>query len=166
MNKQKLNQFILHLYWYIFTFYIKLGFLANYFNYSALFSLNRSFSIDLTSNIVFQADFFMTYILTDGLSGFSLEILLPGLLFWDGIKSHTVGRGTEKDPYLYSLPYFRIIPMVSLSVLIGTVYAVVAPLLLPFLIGYFCLGYLVFINQVEFLTLLTFLYQPSVLSYM
>ena len=108
----------------------------------------------------------MTYILTDGLSGFSLEILLPGLLFWDVIKSHTVGRGTEKDPYLYSLPYFRIIPMVSLSVLIGTVYAVVAPLLLPFLIGYFCLGYLVFINQVEFLTLLTFLYQPSVLFYM
>ena len=103
---------------------------------------------------MFQADFFITYILTDGLSGFSLEILQPGLLFWDFIKSHTFGRGTEKDPYLYSLPYFRIIPMVCLSVLIGTVYAVVAPLLLPFLVGYFCLGYLVFINQVEFLTFL------------
>ncbi|KAM4082179.1 hypothetical protein ACJW30_11G151200 [Castanea mollissima] len=113
------------------------------------FSHPKNFPTHLASAVSAQADFFMTYILTDGLSGFSLEILLPGLLFWDVIKSHTVGRGTEKDPYLYSLPYFRIIPMVSLSVLIGTVYAVVAPLLLPFLIGYFCLGYLVFINQIQ-----------------
>ncbi|KAL4600708.1 hypothetical protein ACB092_11G217600 [Castanea dentata] len=113
------------------------------------FSHPKNFPSHLASAVSAQADFFMTYILTDGLSGFSLEILLPGLLFWDVIKSHTVGRGTEKDPYLYSLPYFRIIPMVSLSVLIGTVYAVVTPLLLPFLIGYFCLGYLVFINQIQ-----------------
>lgn len=103
---------------------------------------------------MFQADFFMTYILTDGLSGFSLEILQPGLLFWDVIKSRTIGRGGEKNPYLYSLPYFRIIPTVCLSVLIGTVHAVVAPLLLPLLIGYFCLGYIVFVNQVGFLTFL------------
>ncbi|KAJ1406995.1 Calcium-dependent channel, 7TM region, putative phosphate [Sesbania bispinosa] len=50
-----------------------------------------------------QADFFLTYILTDGLSGFSLEVLQP----------------------------------------------VVAPLLLPFLIVYFCLGYVVYINQIQ-----------------
>ncbi|KAM1157900.1 hypothetical protein ACFX1X_028766 [Malus domestica] len=96
-----------------------------------------------------QADFFVTYILTDGLSGFSLEILQPGLLCWDAIRSCTYGRGKEKTPYLYSLPYFRIIPVVSLSVLIGTVYAVVAPLMLPFFIGYFLLGYAVYINQIE-----------------
>ncbi|KAM1157898.1 hypothetical protein ACFX1X_028765 [Malus domestica] len=96
-----------------------------------------------------QADFFVTYTLTDGLSGFSLEILQPGLLCWDAIRSCTYGRGKEKTPYLYSLPYFRIIPVVSLSVLIGTVYAVVAPLMLPFLIGYFLLGYAVYINQIE-----------------
>ncbi|KAG7948457.1 hypothetical protein I3843_13G009900 [Carya illinoinensis] len=79
----------------------------------------------------------------------SLEILQPGLLFWDVIKSKTFGRGKKKNPYLYLLPYFRIVPMVSLSVLIGTVYAVVAPLLLPFLIGYFSLGYVVYVNQIE-----------------
>lgn len=100
-----------------------------------------------------QADFFVTYILTSGLSGFSLEILQLGLLSWDALKSCTFCRGKEKNPYLYSLPYFRVIPLVSVSVLIGMVYAVVAPLLLPFLIGYFCLGYAVFINQVAFLKL-------------
>jgi hypothetical protein len=40
------------------------------------------------------------------------------------------------------------VPIVSLAVLIGMVYAVVAPLLLPILVIYFLLGYAVFINQV------------------
>lgn len=97
----------------------------------------------------------MTYILSDGLSGFSLEALQAGMLLLDFIKSHTCGRAKE-NPYLYSLPYFRVIPSVSLSILIGTVYAVVAPLLLPFLVGYFYLGYVVYINQVK-LKLVNFL---------
>ncbi|KHG15757.1 putative membrane C2G11.09 [Gossypium arboreum] len=97
-----------------------------------------------------QADFFMTYILTEGLSGFSLEVLQPGLLIWDFIKSRTYCRGKEKDLYLYSLQYFRVIPIVSLSILIGIVYAVIAPLLLPFLIVYFFLGYAIYINQANF----------------
>ncbi|BBH09301.1 early-responsive to dehydration stress protein ERD4 [Prunus dulcis] len=113
------------------------------------FTHPKDFPSHLASAVSAQADFFVTYILTDGLSGFSLEILQPGLLCWDAIKSCTYGRGKEKTPYLYSLPYYRIIPLVSLSVLIGIVYAVVAPLLLPFLIGYFLLGYAVFINQIE-----------------
>ncbi|CAJ1959029.1 unnamed protein product [Sphenostylis stenocarpa] len=96
-----------------------------------------------------QADFFVTYILTDGLSGFSMEVIQPGMLIWDLLKSCAYGRQRERSPYLYSFPYFRIIPLVSLSVLIGTVYAVVAPFLLPFLVVYFCLGYVVFVNQIQ-----------------
>ncbi|KAL4277521.1 hypothetical protein HN51_060631 [Arachis hypogaea] len=103
----------------------------------------------LARAVAAQADFFVTYILTDGLSGFSLELLQPGLLIWDTLRSCTRGYQREQNPYLYSLPYFRIIPLVSLSVLIGIVYAVVAPLLLPFLIVYFCLGYVVYINQIQ-----------------
>ncbi|KAH9774241.1 CSC1-like protein [Citrus sinensis] len=94
-----------------------------------------------------KADFFMTYTLV-GLSGFCLEALQAGMLLLDFIKSQTCGRSKE-NPYLYSLPYFRVIPLVSLSILIGMVYAVVAPLLLPFLVGYFFLGYAVYINQIQ-----------------
>ncbi|XP_050891160.1 CSC1-like protein At3g54510 isoform X2 [Lathyrus oleraceus] len=104
---------------------------------------------ELATAVSAQADFLVTYILTDGLSGFSLEVLQPGLLIWDILKSCTLGSQREKSPYLYSLPYFRIIPFVSLSILIGLVYAVVAPLLLPFLIVYFSLGYVVYINQIQ-----------------
>lgn len=89
----------------------------------------------------------MTYTLV-GLSGFCLEALQAGMLLLDFIKSQTCGRSKE-NPYLYSLPYFRVIPLVSLSILIGMVYAVVAPLLLPFLVGYFFLGYAVYINQIQ-----------------
>ncbi|WJX47638.1 hypothetical protein P8452_34304 [Trifolium repens] len=72
-----------------------------------------------------RADFVVTCILTDGLSGFSLEVLQPGLLIWDTLKSCAFGCQREKSSYLYSLPYFRIIPFISLSILIGVVYAVV-----------------------------------------
>ncbi|KAK6233471.1 hypothetical protein QUC31_005877 [Theobroma cacao] len=113
------------------------------------FSHPKNLPSHLASLVSSQADFFMTYILTDGLSGFSLEVLQPGLLLWDLIKSHTYCRGKEKDLYLYSLQYFRIIPTVSLSILIGIVYAVIAPLLLPFLLVYFYIGYAVYINQVQ-----------------
>ncbi|KAG8391144.1 hypothetical protein BUALT_Bualt01G0157300 [Buddleja alternifolia] len=113
------------------------------------FSHPKDFPSRLASAVSAQADFFMTYILTNGLSGFSLEILQPGLLMLDAIKSHMWERGKKKRPYLYSLPYYRIIPYVALCILIGMVYAVVSPLLLPFLVGYFCLGYVVFINQIQ-----------------
>ncbi|XP_010521464.1 PREDICTED: CSC1-like protein At3g54510 [Tarenaya hassleriana] len=109
----------------------------------------RDIPSHLAAAVSAQADFFMTYILTDGLSGFSLETLQFGLLTWDFIRSNTYARGKERTPYLFSFPYFRVIPTVAFSILIGMVYAVVAPLLLPFLVGYFYLGYIVYINQME-----------------
>ncbi|KAI3764256.1 hypothetical protein L2E82_14262 [Cichorium intybus] len=96
-----------------------------------------------------QADFFMTYILASGLSGFSLEVLQPGLLTWDTLKMRTWGRGKKQTNYLSSFPYYRVIPFISLFVLVGIVYSVIAPLLLPFLVVYFLLGYVVFINQMQ-----------------
>ncbi|KAK4372377.1 hypothetical protein RND71_007761 [Anisodus tanguticus] len=123
----------------------------------------------LASAVSAQADFFVTYILTNGLAGFSLEILQPGLLLWDTLKSYTCDRGKKKHPYVYSLPYYRIIPFVALCMLIGIVYAVVSPLLLPFIAGYFLLGYAVFINQIEDVYITTYetcgLYWPYIHHY-
>ncbi|XP_016543306.2 CSC1-like protein At3g54510 isoform X1 [Capsicum annuum] len=78
----------------------------------------------LASAVSAQADFFVAYILTNGLAGFSLEILQPGLLLWDALKSHTWDRGKKKRPYVYSLPYYSIIPFVALCMLIGIVYEI------------------------------------------
>ncbi|XP_042493556.1 CSC1-like protein At3g54510 isoform X2 [Macadamia integrifolia] len=111
------------------------------------FTHPKDFPSRLASAVSSQADFFITYILTDGLSGFALEILQPGLIIWHAIRA--LFRGRTKQPYLYALPYYRVIPFVSLSILIGMEYAVIAPLLLPVLIVYFFLGYVVYINQIQ-----------------
>ncbi|KAF3784424.1 CSC1-like protein [Nymphaea thermarum] len=113
------------------------------------FAHPKSFPNHLATAVSSQADFFITYILTDGLSGFSLEILQLCLLLWHFIRSGSFGRETEKEPYLYSLPYYRVIPSVCICILIGMVYAVVAPFLLPFLVVYLLLGYVVYINQIQ-----------------
>ncbi|XP_076909287.1 hyperosmolality-gated Ca2+ permeable channel 2.5-like [Bidens hawaiensis] len=96
-----------------------------------------------------RADFFMTYVLSSGLAGFCIEILQPALFAWDTLKLHTWARGKKKSNYLSSYPYHRIIPFVSLFVVIGIVYAVIAPLLPPFLVVYFLLGYVVYIRQLH-----------------
>ncbi|KAL0714394.1 hypothetical protein Bca4012_021373 [Brassica carinata] len=113
------------------------------------FTHPRDIPSHLAAAVSAQGEFFMTYILTDGLSGFSLEILQLGLITFDIIRSCTYGRAKENNTYLFSFPYFRVIPTVSLSIMIGMIYAVVAPLMLPFLVGYFCLGYIVYFNQME-----------------
>ncbi|CAH9085256.1 unnamed protein product [Cuscuta epithymum] len=139
----------------VFYFLVANVFFLSLLSGSLLDQIGQSFSQPkyipsrLASAVSAQADFFMTYILTNGLSGFSLEILQPGLLIWDAIKACTWDGGKERSPYLYSLPYYRVIPFVALCTLIGVVYAVISPLLLPFLVGYFLLGYVVFINQIE-----------------
>ncbi|KAK9682220.1 hypothetical protein RND81_10G059000 [Saponaria officinalis] len=139
------------------VFYFLVGnvFFLSLLSGSLLDELGQSFSHpgDIPSHLAHavsaQADFFTTYILSDGLSGFSLEILQLGLLTWDTIKTHTFSRGKKKSPYVFSLPYFRVIPFVCLCLLIGMVYALVAPLLLPFVVGYLYLGYAVYMNQIE-----------------
>ena len=108
--------------------------------------LQGCWSVYFVYFLMVQSDFFITYILTNGMSGFSLEVLQFGLLTWQFLKAHSVGHSEE--PYLYGFPYYRVVPIVSLAILIGMVYAVVAPLLFPVLLIYFLLGYAVYINQV------------------
>ncbi|KAK4738089.1 hypothetical protein R3W88_001786 [Solanum pinnatisectum] len=159
------------------VFYFLVGnvFFLSLLSGSLLDQLGESFSHPkdipnrLASAVSAQADFFMTYILTNGLAGFSLEILQPGLLLWDTLKSYTWDRGKKKRSYVYSLPYYRIVPFVALCMLIGIVYAVVSPLLLPVLVGYFLLGYAVFISQIEDVYITTYetcgLYWPYIHHY-
>ncbi|PUZ52984.1 hypothetical protein GQ55_5G017600 [Panicum hallii var. hallii] len=137
------------------VFYFLLGnvFFLSILSGSLLDQLGESFTHPkdipsrLASAVSAQSDFFITYILTNGMSGFSLEVLQFGLLTWQFLKAHWLGH--SKEPHLYGFPYYRVVPIVSLAILIGVVYAVVAPLLLPILLIYFLLGYAVYINQME-----------------
>jgi len=46
-----------------------------------------------------------------------------------------------------SMPYHSEIPRILLFGLLGLTYFIVAPLILPFVLVYFCLGYFIFCNQ-------------------
>lgn len=87
--------------------------------------------------------------MTTGWAGFPLEILNTGTLLLNFFKRHTIKENTMPELELYSLAYYRTIPNVLLFIFVGLIYSVIAPLLPPFLLVYFALGYVVFKNQVR-----------------
>lgn len=95
---------------------------------------------------ILQATFFITYVLT-GWVGLCSEIMQIFALVY------TFGRRyifqLDDDPQLVpTFPYHTEIPKVLLYSLLGFTCSILAPLILPFLLVYFCLGYVVYRNQV------------------
>ncbi|KAF0926763.1 hypothetical protein E2562_027379 [Oryza meyeriana var. granulata] len=88
------------------VFYFLLGnvFFLSVLSGSLLHQIGESFTHpkDIPSRLAravsAQSDFFITYILTDGMSGFSLEVLQFGLLTWQFFKAHSIGH--NEQPYL------------------------------------------------------------------
>jgi hypothetical protein len=98
----------------------------------------------------------MSYIMTTGWAGFPLEILNITTLIINYFKRHTLAEDSKQVTLeIYSLPYYRIIPNVLLFIFVGIIYAPIAPLLPPFLLIYFALGYVIFKNQVRLIDLAT-----------
>eukprot|EP00249_Psilotum_nudum_P015267 c25231_g1_i2 orf=479-2656(-) len=94
-----------------------------------------------------QANFFVTLIMTKGWTGFSTEILqLDVVLKLFFMK--LILRTEEEGPYVQALPYYRALPNLLLFIFIGFMYTIIAPLLLPFLLIFLILGYIVFRNQI------------------
>ncbi|KAG0566868.1 hypothetical protein KC19_7G094000 [Ceratodon purpureus] len=121
----------------------------------SLISISESFTEDpksiprrLAEAVPKQANFFITYVMTTGWAGMPLEILQSGSLVLNFLKRHTVDKNKPLLDQVYSLPYYRTLPTVLFFVLLGLVYSIINPLILPFLLIYFILGYLVFRNQI------------------
>jgi hypothetical protein len=102
-------------------------------------------------SIPMKATFFMTYIMVDGWSGVAAEVLRLKALVIFHIKNAFLVR-TEHDREQAmdpgSLDFYNSEPRLQLYFLLGLVYAVVTPMLLPFIIVFFSLAYLVFRHQV------------------
>ena len=89
----------------------------------------------------------MNFVMTRGWTGYAVEILEPYLLFSGFVWKH-VFRKQQYGPYVASLSYYRALPNFLLFIFIGFIYAIIAPLMLPFLMIYFIAGYIVYRNQV------------------
>ncbi|XP_057955863.1 CSC1-like protein At3g21620 isoform X5 [Malania oleifera] len=102
-------------------------------------------------SIPMKATFFITYIMVDGWAGIAGEILRLKPLIIYHLKNFFLVK-TEKDREEAmdpgSLGFNTGEPQIQLYFLLGLVYAVVTPILLPFIIIFFSLAYVVFRHQI------------------
>ncbi|XP_006654360.1 CSC1-like protein At4g02900 [Oryza brachyantha] len=102
-------------------------------------------------SIPMKATFFITYVMVDGWAGVAAEVLRLKALVMFHIKNTFLVR-TERDREQAmdpgSLDFGTTEPRIQLYFLLGLVYAVVTPILLPFIIVFFSLAYLVFRHQI------------------
>ncbi|XP_042482885.1 CSC1-like protein At1g32090 [Macadamia integrifolia] len=102
-------------------------------------------------SIPMKATFFITYIMVDGWAGIAAEILRLKPLVIYHLKNMFLVK-TERDraramyPGSVGLP--ETLPTLQLYFLLGIVYAVVTPILLPFILVFFALAYLVYRHQI------------------
>lgn len=102
-------------------------------------------------SIPMKATFFITYIMVDGWSGIAAEVLRLKPLVMFHIKNTFLVRTDQDreqamDPG--SLGFGTNEPRIQLYFLLGLVYATVTPILLPFIIAFFSLAYLVYRHQI------------------
>ncbi|VFQ59008.1 unnamed protein product [Cuscuta campestris] len=101
--------------------------------------------------IPMKATFFITYIMVDGWAGVAGEILrLKALIIFHLKNSFLVKTEKDREEAMNpgSLCFNVGEPRIQLYFLLGLVYAVVTPILLPFIIIFFALAYVVFRHQI------------------
>ncbi|MCL7042416.1 hypothetical protein MKW94_005172 [Papaver nudicaule] len=102
-------------------------------------------------SIPMKATFFITYIMVDGWAGVAGEILRLKPLIMYHLKNFFLVK-TEKDREEAmdpgSIGFDTGEPQIQFYFLLGLVYAVITPFLLPFIIIFFALAYIVFRHQI------------------
>ncbi|KAK1305026.1 UDP-glycosyltransferase 85A7 [Acorus calamus] len=102
-------------------------------------------------SIPMKATFFITYIMVDGWAGVASEILRLKPLVIYHLKNMFIVK-TERDrekamrPESIALPVN--LPKLQLYFLLGLVYAVVTPVILPFILVFFAFAFLVYRHQI------------------
>ena len=103
-----------------------------------------------------KATFFITYIMVDGWAGMASEILRLKPLVIFHLKNLFLvktDRDREKAMNPKGVHFPETLPSLQLYFLLGIVYAVVTPILLPFILVFFAFAYLVYRHQVRYLAL-------------
>ncbi|KAI4312993.1 hypothetical protein MLD38_037775 [Melastoma candidum] len=98
-----------------------------------------------------KATFFITYIMVDGWAGIAAEILrLKALVIYHLKNMFLVKteRDREKAMDPGSVDFPETLPTLQLYFLLGIVYAVVTPILLPFILVFFAFAFLVYRHQI------------------
>ncbi|XP_054825190.1 CSC1-like protein At1g69450 [Prosopis cineraria] len=125
-------------------------FFATVFSGSALNQVSifldpKSIPQKLAVAVPAQASFFIAYVVTSGWTSTSSELFRIIPLICGLIRRPFMSEDDEFE--VPSFPYHKDIPRVLLFGLLGITYFFLAPLILPFLLIYLCLAYIVYRNQ-------------------
>ncbi|KAK9989868.1 hypothetical protein SO802_030107 [Lithocarpus litseifolius] len=109
------------------------------------------FAKTIGMSVPMKVTFFITYIMVDGWAGIAAEILrmVPLVIFH---LKNTFLVKTERDreqamdPGILSFATSE--PLIQLYILLGLVYSVITPVLLPFIVAFFAFSYLIFRHQI------------------
>ncbi|KAF5189731.1 Csc1-like protein [Thalictrum thalictroides] len=102
-------------------------------------------------SIPMKATFFITYIMVDGWAGIAGEILrLVPLIIFHLKNTFLVKTERDREEAMDpgSIDFASSEPRIQLYFLVGLVYAVVTPVLLPFIVVFFGFSYMVFRHQI------------------
>lgn len=126
-------------------------FFANVLSGSALYLINiildpKNIPAKLAVAVPAQASFFIAYVVTSGWTGVSSELFRVIPFICSLIRKPFV-TSEDDDIEVPSIPYHKEIPKILFFGLLGITYFFLAPLILPFLLVYLCLGYIIFRNQ-------------------
>ncbi|KAF5479485.1 hypothetical protein F2P56_000301 [Juglans regia] len=126
-------------------------FFANVLSGSALYQVNvflepKKIPSVLAEAVPAQASFFIAYVVTSGWTSLSSELCRLTPLICSFFKR--VFSGKDGDEFeVPSIPYHSGIPTILFFGLLGISYFFLAPLILPFLLVYYCMGYIIYRNQ-------------------
>ncbi|MFQ6667017.1 hypothetical protein Gotur_033174 [Gossypium turneri] len=95
-----------------------------------------------------QATFFTTYVLSSGWASLSCEIMQPFPLICNFFRKFILRTKVEPSSCALTFPHHTEIPRLLLFVHIGFACSIMAPLILPFLLVFFFLAFLVYRNQI------------------
>ncbi|XP_058781137.1 CSC1-like protein RXW8 isoform X2 [Vicia villosa] len=95
-----------------------------------------------------QATFFTTYVLSSGWASLAFEIIQPFPLFCNIFQRLVLCSGQDSYNGTLTFPYHTEVPRILLFGFLGFTCSILAPLILPFLLFYFFLAYIVYRNQI------------------
>ncbi|KAJ6350604.1 hypothetical protein OIU78_006707 [Salix suchowensis] len=126
-------------------------FFATVFSGSVLYRISifldpKNIPSKLAAVVPAQASFFIAYVVTSGWTSTASELvrIIPLIC---SLMTKCCAASTDDEIEVPSIPYHRDIPRVLFFGLLGIAYFFLAPVILPFLLVYFCLAYIIFRNQ-------------------
>ncbi|CAA0828396.1 CSC1-like protein HYP1 [Striga hermonthica] len=129
-------------------------FFANVLSGSALYRINiflepKRIPEVLAVAVPGQASFFIAYVVTSGWTKtFSSKLFRVKRFIWGSIKRKLCWKSDEEvEVEVPSNPYHSEIPRILFFGLLGITYFFLAPMILPFVLVYYCFGYIIYRNQ-------------------